>query len=268
MPSDIKSPLEGKKILVTRAKHQSLQLVGAIEDAGGFAVCFPMVEIQPPDSWSECDEAIRRLPTYDFIVFTSSNAVGKFFERTLIVDGHNLAVIREKPVYAVGDTTKRSLESHGCRVNDIPEKSTAGELGHLLLELDLRRKKILFPRGNLGSQAMIGLLRSSGAEIDDPIVYKTGKPDGTNLAPLKEMLLHGEIDAVTFFSPSSVKNFVELISAEILRTVAIAVIGEVTAKAAEELGMNVDVISKDPSVESMVKSLRDYFASVQGEGSQ
>lgn len=252
--------LEGKTVLVTRPKAQSEALVKALEAEGANVVLFPTIEIGPPDSWTKCDEAIRRIPAYDVLVFTSANAVERFFERILIVDGRNLSAMRQKNVYAVGEMTKNALESRGCRVNDIPEKATATDLGLLLQKLDLRQKKVLFPRGDLGGSALLTLLRSSGAHVDDPIVYKTGKPEATSVMPIKEMLLKREIDAVTFFSPSSVRNFVELFSAESLIGIPVFVIGEVTAQAALGLGVGVAVISPTSTVRSMIESLKEYFS--------
>lgn len=252
--------LDGRTVLVTRARIQAEAFARAIGDAGGNVLFFPVIEIVAPDSWLDCDTAIRHLHSYDFIVFTSANAVEKLFERTLRIDGRGLSTIRQKSVYAVGEMTRRSLELRGCKVIDIPEKSTAEDLGRLLKELDLKKKKVLLPRGELSSRVLPTLLRQSGATVDEPVLYNTRKPEPGNVNTIRELFLKKDIDVVTFFSPSSVRNFAELISIEHLEGAVVAVIGEVTAEAAQQIGIRVDVIPAVSTGKSMVESLGEFFS--------
>jgi uroporphyrinogen III methyltransferase/synthase len=252
-------PLAGKTILITRARRQAEEFAQALELAGATVTCFPTIEIAPPESWSDCERAIRHLHTYDVVVFTSVNAVESFFARALVADVWSPSTIRQKRIYAVGEKTKSALESHGCRVEDVPQKATAEELGHLLKRIDLRGKRVLFPRGNLGTQIFPKLLQQSGATIDEVIVYRTQKPEVKDVESIQKTLANQAIDVVTFFSPSSVRNFTELITPARLDDVAVGVIGEVTAAAAREAGIRVDVIPPNPTSESMVSSLIDFF---------
>ncbi len=254
--------LKNRTILITRPKAQAEEFARAIELAGGNVVWFPTIEISSPASWMDCDNAIRHIHRYSVIVFTSTNAVENFFERTLTVDGRNLSAIRQKSVYAVGEKTRGALEAHGCVVNDIPEKHTAEELGHLLQRMDLRNKRILFPHGNLSRQILPWLLRQSGATVDEVVVYETRKPESANADAIRRLLMQKEIDVVTFFSPSSVSNFIEMIPVGLLDRLTVAAIGEVTVETAGRLGVRVDVIPPLARAESMVKSLEEFFASL------
>jgi uroporphyrinogen III methyltransferase/synthase len=253
-------PLKGRTILVTRAKSQAKEFGEALEQAGAAVVYFPTIEITPPDSWVECDTAIRHLNTYDLIAFTSVNAVDHFFGRALAVDGWSLPTIRQKKVFAVGEKTRSALESHGCMIEALPEKATAEELGHLLQQSELKGKRVLLPRGNLATQVLPKLLQQSGAIVDEVIVYQTRKPEIKGVEPIQQMLANQAIDAVTFFSPSSVQNFIDLIPSINLDGVAVAAIGEVTAAAARQAGMRVDVVPPNPTFESMAISLADFFS--------
>jgi uroporphyrinogen III methyltransferase/synthase len=258
--SEASAPLKGRRVLITRAKEQAGEFAHALEQAGATVAYFPTIEIVPPDSWVECDRAIRNLHDYNLSVFTSVNAVENFFSRALVVDGWSLSTIRRNKIYAVGEKTKGALESHGCNVEDLPWKATAEELGHLLGRMEMRGKRVLLPRGNLGAQLLPKLLRQYGAIVDEVVVYQTRKPESQHTGPVQEMLNNHDIDAVTFFSPSSVRNFVDLISSDKLNGVAVAVIGEVTANAAQGAGLKVDVVAAKASSESMVSSLADFFA--------
>jgi uroporphyrinogen III methyltransferase/synthase len=252
-------PLEGKTILVTRAKSQAGDFAESLELAGATVVHFPTIEIAPPESWVDCDNAIRHVHTYDLIAFTSVNAVENFFVRALAVDTWSLSTIRQKKVFAVGAKTRRVLESHRCNIEDLPERATAEELGHLLRRLDLWGRRVLLPRGNLGTQVLPKLLRQSGATVDEVIVYRTQKPEMKGVESIQHMLANRAIDAVTFFSPSSVRNLLDLLPAANLDGVAVAVIGEVTAVTARQAGIRVDVIPPTTTAESMVNSLADFF---------
>ncbi len=258
--NDGMKPLEGRTILVTRAESQAKEFGEKLELAGATIVYFPTIEITPPDSWVECDTAIRHLHTYDLIAFTSVNAVENFFARALSVDGWSLSTIRQKRVFAVGEKTRSALESHGCKTEDLPEKATAQELGHFLQQIELKGKSALLPRGNLGTQVLPKLLQQSGAIVHEVIVYQTRKPEIKSVESIQQMLTKGAIDVVTFFSPSSVRNFTDLLPAANLNGVAIAVIGEVTSAAAQQAGLRVEVIPPNPTSESMVSSLTDFFS--------
>jgi uroporphyrinogen III methyltransferase/synthase len=104
--------------------------------------------------------------------------------------------------------------------------------------------------------------------VDEVIVYRTQKPEVNGVESLQQMLANRAIDVLTFFSPSSVQNFTELIPVAHLDGVAIAVIGEVTAVAAREAGIRVDVIPPNPTSESMVSSLTDFFVSQTATGAR
>jgi uroporphyrinogen-III synthase len=250
------APLKGRRVLITRAKEQTDEFAHALERAGATVSFFPTIEIVSPDSWVECDRAIRNLHDYHFLAFTSVNAVENFFSRALVVDGWSLPTIRRNKIYAVGEKTKSALESHGCKV----EEATAEELGHLLGRVEMRGKRVLLPRGNLGTQLLPKLLRQHGAIVDEVVVYQTRKPESPDVESVQRMLHNKEIDAVTFFSPSSFRNFVDLISSDKLNGVVVAVIGEVTANTAQSAGLKVDVVAAKASSESMVSSLADFFA--------
>jgi uroporphyrinogen III methyltransferase/synthase len=257
--TETSGPLKGRTILITRAKEQAEEFAHALGQAGATVAYFPTIEIAPPDSWAECDRAIRILHDYHFLVFTSVNAVETFFARAMTTDVWSLSKIRQKNVYAVGEKTKSAVESYGCIVEDLPGKGSAEELGHLIGRMEVRGKKVLLPRGNLGTQVLPKLLRQYGAIVDEIVVYQTQKPESRDVGSIRKMLDAKEIDAVTFFSPSSVRNFTDLIAGSKLDAVVIAVIGETTANAVRNAGLRVHVISSKAASESMVSSLSEFF---------
>jgi uroporphyrinogen III methyltransferase/synthase len=108
-------------------------------------------------------------------------------------------------------------------------------------------------------------LQERGAQVTDVIAYRT-VPASETSQDLYRMLLDGKIDAVTFTSASTVRQFVELIGREqaidLLRTTVVAAIGPVTAEAAVQLGVPVQVIAARHDVDSLVDALISHFAAV------
>ncbi|HSH13485.1 MAG TPA: uroporphyrinogen-III C-methyltransferase, partial [Desulfurivibrionaceae bacterium] len=76
-----KKPLFGKKILVTRTRDQASELVNLLEEVGAECLEGSTIALVPPDSWAELDAALENLPGYDWLLFTSINAITFFFKR-------------------------------------------------------------------------------------------------------------------------------------------------------------------------------------------
>lgn len=254
--------LQDKTILVTRRPEQARELIREIEKEGGLALFFPTIEIKPPESWSECDERIDRLKTYDGIVFTSANAVVGFVQRCH-ARGVAGDLLNSLDVFAVGETTRQLLEQHGLHVREMPESYTASSLADMLNGKDVRGKRFLLPQGNIARDEVKRVLSESGAEVDQVIVYRTVAPEQVETHPVLEGLRDGAIDVVTFASPSAVTNFIQMLSPDVIATMppttTVAVIGPTTAAAAREAGLRVDIVARDSTSSGLVTAIADYY---------
>ena len=76
-----KKPLFGKKIVVTRSREQASDFAELLEAYGADVVQFPTIDVVPPKTWKGLDSAIKRINTFNWIVFTSVNGVKYFVER-------------------------------------------------------------------------------------------------------------------------------------------------------------------------------------------
>jgi uroporphyrinogen III methyltransferase/synthase len=78
------------------------------------------------------------------------------------------------------------------------------------------------------------------------------------------MLLDRQIDAVTFTSASTVKNFAKIYgedqAADLLNATVVASIGPVTAEAAQQLGINTTVMPKRYTIRDLVDALVEHFS--------
>ena len=253
--------LNGKTILITRAEHQANDLAGMIKKNGGSAVTFPTIQIKAPGSWAGCDAACAQIASYHGIIFTSVNALEFFIKRYLSLN-HPVQSLQEKTIFAVGDKTRQALNKHSIKVNLIPDKFTAEELAKTLTEEMIAGKLFLFPRGNLGKNTLVDHIISLKGEIQPVIVYITQKAERRNVEQIRQMLQRGKIDFITFTSPSTAKNFFELITdfSLVQKKVKLAVIGPVTASAIEKLGYKVDITAKNSTIESMIEEIKEYIA--------
>lgn len=251
--------LTGKSVLVTRAADASEEVISLLESRGARAVILPAISIVDPDSWTDADRAIARLDEYDGVFFTSKNAVERFLRRVQEFFGNDRSRMGQLEIYAVGEKTEEALEQAGVRVTLTPDVFSADALAESMADREVEGKRFLFPRSNIGKDVIPTFLREMGAEVDEVTVYKNVPPQQQDLDAVRNALLYGEIDVVTFFSPSAVRNFLQMMGSKSLERAHLAVIGPSTQSAAQSLGLSVDIIAKEATAESLVETITEYF---------
>lgn len=253
--------LSGKTILLTRSKNASAEIQGILESRGASVVCLPTIEITDPDSWDGCDASIWKLAEYDSVCFTSKNAVDKFTQRIRLIRPQALNTLATRNLYAVGEKTKSTLETSGFSVQTIPQKHSAKNLAQSFYGQNVSGRHFLFPKSNIARDVLPKELRLLGAVVDEVVAYKTVIPEPENLENIRTLFKNRIIDIVTFFSPSSVCNFVEMLGFEILQCVLVAVIGQTTAEAAKDIGIEVSIVAKQQTAEGLAQGIIEYFGS-------
>ncbi len=252
-------PLKEKSILITRPLDQSVQLKDSLEQLGAIVAALPAIHIVPASSWNAVDRAISNIISYDAVILTSVNAATYFLNRMRLVAEKMFISLTEKPVYAVGEKTKRAVDGFGLEGTVLQGSQDARSLSIALAGMDVRGKKFLFPKGNLASTEIPTTLRENGADVDEVIVYETRTPSEADSTALNEMFSRKGIDVVVFFSPSSINNFFSIVPRNSLRQAKIAVIGKTTASAAKKAGLSVDIIADKPSTEELVSAIVRFY---------
>lgn len=250
--------LAGARILITRSPGQAASMANMVEERGGVPVLFPALAIGPPPSWQACDDALTRLESYDAILFPSVNSVEWFFKRCREREVHAARIAR-LACYAVGPATRKAVESAGCEARDLPQEFSAAGLVNLLQGSPVRR--VLLPRGTRGRAELVEGLVGAGIEVEPVPVYDSGPSAG---APaVRERLLSGNIDVLTFASPSAVEGIVNAIEpatlASVRSTTAIAVIGPTTLEAVRRAGTDADVVPAEATVPAMLDAIERYL---------
>jgi uroporphyrinogen-III synthase len=255
----ISNSFSGRTILVTRSAEQSSEFRAQLEMRGASVLCVPTIEIVDPDSWQACDNIIWKLVEYQAVCFTSKNAVIKLLQRIRTIRPQALDMLSTRNIYAVGEKTQSALESAGFSVTATPKNASAEELAKLFQAHNIRGEKILFPKSNIARDILPEQLRTLGAIVEEVVVYKTVIPKTENLETIRNLMSDRKIDIITFFSPSSVWNFAEMIGTELLQNINVAVIGPTTAKAVKEIGIEPVVVAKISTSEGLIQEIERFL---------
>lgn len=269
-PSREARPLSGRRIVVTRARSQASVFVHGIEDHGGEVVEFPTIEILPPKSYDPLDEAIEKIKTYYWIIFTSANGVSYFLDRMQYL-GQNIDDLKETRIAAIGPETAKALESVKLRADLVPQEYRAEAILQGLKPDEMVGKRVLLPRAAEARDVLPKTLREWGSEVDVVEAYRTvaAKSD----APwLRTLLLRKKIDMITFTSSSTVTHFVKLFQGEDIRGflagTAVACIGPITQESAEAMGLRVDVVPRDYTIPGLIEAIVEYFTRQEATGNR
>ncbi len=218
------SPLESKRVLVTRTREQAGALSERLRALGATPVEFPVIRIVPPQNWESLDSALgrlfladaRNLPYYTWLIFTSANGVNIFCERLLSLGFHteNMA---EGHVAAIGPATAAALARYGITADLVPDEYVAESVAAELIEYarkwgePLEGKRILLPRAAEARKVLVTALEQAGAQVDEVAAYTTvtAASDDEHGREVQRLLQNGQIDIITFTSSSTVRNFMQ-----------------------------------------------------------
>jgi uroporphyrinogen III methyltransferase/synthase len=274
-----KRPLFGKRVLITRTRRQASTLAPLLAAEGAIPIELPAIEIEPtadPDAVAGAIEDLRA-GRYPWAVFTSANAVELWFEH-LRARGLDARAFATAKVAAIGPATAEALAAHGIVADLVPEEYVAEAVVQAILprltEVPLPARpsfpgriegpsgattpRILVPRAEGARPELVEGLQAVGAEVDEVTLYRAAVP-ATAPAEALSLLRDGAIDIVTFTSSSTVRNLAAMLNGHIetLRGPLVACIGPITAKTAEELGLRVDVVASEYTVEGLVRAIRE-----------
>jgi uroporphyrinogen-III synthase len=254
-------PLENKKIVITRSENQAGGLVKQIEALGGLGVIFPTIKIRDADSWQACDNALRNIDTFDWIVFTSANAVYYFYQRAEKFEVRGAGT----KIAAVGSKTAKALDRYGVTIDLEPDEFSARGLMTAFENYDLIGKRLLLPASNLSRYELFDGLRERGAAVERIEVYQTLPNDALDAEGMTRWMRNGDVDCLTFFSPSAFDFFVDLMGESVIEllkegSVAIAAIGPTTAKAIEKRKLAVAIQPDRSTEEDFIKALFAYYS--------
>ncbi|MBA4397687.1 MAG: HemD protein, partial [Syntrophus sp. (in: bacteria)] len=254
-----KKPLFGKGVVITRPEAQAAQMCELLWRHGARAIAFPTIRIVEPESLQALDQALKRLESYDWIIFTSANGVRFFFKR-LQETGRDLRDLKGIRICTIGPATASTLEAMGIRVDLVPDSYISEGVVQAFEKLDLNGRKILLPRAETARDVIPEGLAALGAAVDVVTVYRTVASDRKK-EELEPLIAAGKVDVVTFTSPSTVTNFMDIMGKDfkLPQRICIACIGPVTAAAVKKAGLPVDIMREEFTIPGLVEAMIGYF---------
>jgi uroporphyrinogen III methyltransferase/synthase len=254
-----KLPLFGKRVLVTRAEHQTKELSRLLLERGAIPVEMPVIRISPPGTWKELDKVILNLKNCDWIIFTSVNAVEMFWKRlqSKNLDARQFGGIK---IGAIGPATAKALEDKGLYPDYIPKTYTSQGFLKGLKKQDVVGRRVLLPRVDIAGNELSDGLVKLGATVHQVTVYRTATVSNSS-SQSKQMLLSGEIDVITFTSASTVNGLLDILGRkwEVIKTARLACIGPNTAAALADKGLKADIVAREHTMPGLVDAIEHYF---------
>lgn len=248
-------PLAHRRILITRAQGQASALAAELAELGAEPIVIPAIEIAPPTDDFPLRQAMADLDRFDWIVFTSANAVEVFAER--------LEPTRPHPKIAViGSATARAVEQHGLSVALMPAKFVAESLAAALAP-HANGSKILLLRAAVARDILPETLAAMGAAVTIVEAYRTVVP-AESVEALSRLLAEPATypHAATFTSASTANNLASLLreaGLQLPKQIVRASIGPITSRAMLDLGWAPTVEARESTVPSLVEALVEYY---------
>jgi uroporphyrinogen III methyltransferase / synthase len=254
-----KRPLHGRRILITRARHQVDPFRRELVDLGASVVEIPTIEISPMPTDDRVRNAIAHLDRTALVIFASANAVDIFF-RMLLASGGDARRLHASKLCAIGQETAESMEARGLRPELVTSEYTAEGLAKALEGWEMEGMRVLVPRAEVARDGLPSLLAKRGAEVEILPVYRAMCPADTSDALLRLFSAEG-VDVITFTSSSTVANFVRAFPDDrlpaVLGDAEIACMGPVTADTARKLGLEVTIIAREYTTHGLVQAISE-----------
>jgi uroporphyrinogen-III synthase len=266
IPSQAKtlSRLDDVRIAITHSSEQAEEQARLFQSLGAQVFYYPSIEIIPFDDNGELDGALREAAAgqYDWLVLNDADTILVVSERIRATGIDPMRLPRRLKVATIGCMTEQwTHDLLGIRSDFAPEEYSPNFVAEAL-----RLKsgdRVLIPQSAMTRMHLARRLRETGADVTAINAYRTVIGQGGD--PIPTMLWEGKLDAVTFTFPTAVRYFARRIKAEsgslaMLDHVCVACIGPLTAGAAQELGLHVDLVPEKHTIQGLVEAIAAYFS--------
>lgn len=264
-------PLFGRRVLVTRAREQAAELVDRLVALGAEAIEAPVIRIAPPEDRGPLLQAAAAPDAFDWIIFTSVNAVDAFMKALLDGD-RDVRMLKGPRLCTVGPGTADKLAHYGIKVDLVPDEHRAEGIVQAIANTGpLDGLRVLLPRADIGREVIADELRRAGAVVTDVVAYRTVAEETLrdNDPDVYGLLLEGRLDVVTFASASAVRSFARIYgpeqAADLLKHTVVAVIGPSTAEAARQLAIPITIQPQTYTIAALVDAIVAYYAAAKAK---
>jgi uroporphyrinogen III methyltransferase / synthase len=243
-------PLNGRRVVVTRARAQASGLAATLTALGAEVVELPAIRIVPRLEAGEVRDAVHDLHAYALVCLTSPNGVRLLFE-AMADQGRDARALANATVAAIGPGTAAALRDHGVIADIVPERSVAEALVEALASFEVEGRPVLIARAADARDLLPEALRERGGEVDVVALYETV----AETADRSALEAAEEADYVTFTSSSTVRNFMAAVNGRFPERARVVSIGPVTSEAAREAGLQVHAEAERHDPDGLIEAL-------------
>jgi uroporphyrinogen III methyltransferase/synthase len=249
-------PLFGQRVVVTRTRRQASSLTEKLRLLGADVLEISTIRTVPL-SLSEIQR--KKLTTlsehYDWLIFTSPNAVDFFFSEFSGLKG-DMRAFKSVKIAAVGPATTQKLSTLYLHADLQPEIYTAEKLAELFSEKLVSGARFCLPQGRLADPLLGNHLRKCGGVVEEWTLYDT-QPEEEDPNGMRTRYFKEGAHWITFASSSAVENWHALHlkpedGAPIPRAVSL---GPVTSATLTKLGYEVSGQATISTIDSLVETL-------------
>lgn len=247
---------EKKTIGITATSHTAKKLRNALEQEGFYTIDTCRMEVEETEEGKELNKAFGELSSYDWIMFTSPNAIRIFFTRLLQqgLDGRALWGLK---LAVIGSGSRDALLRYGIHADFVPKTYTSKAFALEFAEHAAKKgERILLPRAKQGSRELTDILKEKGYEYKEISLYDV---NGKLCAPREAL---EKVDCHVFVSASGVRSFfkeIEEKEPDYKFAGKIACIGEITGKEADKWGYLANIVAQVSDVEGVAASIKKYY---------
>jgi uroporphyrinogen III methyltransferase / synthase len=263
------SSLAGVRVVLTRPEEQGQRMREALIERGADVISFPTIQTTALKDQTQLHSALKRLETFDWVVFTSFNGVRftlEYYAKHAAQFGGKFTHVK---IAAVGHPTRLELERFALRADFVPKVFNGESLAFELAEIEnLSGQRIAFFTALEHRPELPAAFEELGATLEIVPTYQTQpvRPSPNAIHAL-EPTWPLERPTYIFYSPSALKAFCQIVpdAKALLQAGIVATIGSTTASAAQAQGLRVDVTPQEFTSEALVKVLEDFYADIQGQ---
>ena len=245
-------------IAITRPVAQATKMTSLIQEHGGHAIAFPLIDIVPLEDYSQFNDAIKSLVDYDWAIFISSNAVQNGMPR---IKNQFNPLPPNLRFAAIGPVTAAKLIELGAENVLIPENRFDSESLLNLPEMQhVQGKKVMIVRGLGGREVLADTLKSRGATVRFAECYRRINPQRDCLY-LEQLWQNNQCHAIVITSSEAMRHLLEMThngNDKWLRQMQICVNHARIAEEAKSSGLDVH-IADAPGEGAMLACLQKAF---------
>lgn len=245
--------LAGRRVLVTRPAGQAGQIAAALAAEGAECLHRPVVTVEPPPHPGLLEEAVRQAATFDWIVFSSVNAVAAFADQ--LDQWGDARLLGTARLAAVGERTAAALAQRGLACDLLPHVQSSEGLLEAFASVPPRGRFLLL-QADRGRETLQQQLAGRGHRADRVAAYTTR--DVEALEPGEhERLAAAGIDWIVLTSPAITAAAVRLFG-DLLPGWRVACNSLASAERLATEGLTATVVSAEPTMASLVEAIADW----------